>query len=79
MNTLVAGNLRSKTAWLSAALIIVGTLNDSTDLLKAVLPNNAHIGAIIAGIGLVFLVLRNVTTQSITEKAEETKDDSKKP
>ena len=70
MNTLVAGNLKSKTSWFSTLLIVFGTLNDSTDLLKAIIPpNNAHVGAIIAGIGIITLILRNITTQSIAEKA----------
>lgn len=70
MNPLISGNLKSKTSWFSVLLILFGTLNDSTELLKQILPI-AHIGAVLAGVGLITLVLRNITTQAISDKGSD--------
>lgn len=69
MGSLIAGNAKSKTSWFGTALIVLGAINDNTDLLKAILPNNAHVGAVISAIGLAVIILRNLTNQSIAEKA----------
>lgn len=72
MKSLVAGNLKSKTSWFGIGLIILGALEQSG--LMELVPDEWK-GFALSTVGFLTLVLRNLTTMSVIDKAIETKED----
>jgi len=68
MKTYLIGNLLSRTAWLGALVIILGTLYDQWSLVAELIPDGWETKGY-ALIGLLIIVLRNVTSESIEDKA----------
>ena len=67
MNALL-GNLKSKTSWLGTGLVVFGTLYDQWPTVAQLIPQ-AYLGKSYAAVGVVVLLLRNLTNKSIAEKA----------
>lgn len=63
MNPVVTGALKSKTVWLNTLTTLVEVANYVTPFI----PPQYH-AAIVAGVGVVNIVLRSVTTQPLSEK-----------
>lgn len=67
MNALI-GNLKSKTSWLGTGLVVFGTLYDQWPTVAQLIPQE-YLGKSYAAVGVLVLVLRNLTNKSIAEKA----------
>jgi hypothetical protein len=69
MNGFLMGNVKSKTSWLGILLMVFGVLQDQWTMVQQLIPVQ-YAGRAFALVGLLVLILRNVTSESITEKAE---------
>ena len=67
MKDVLIGSLTSKTQWLALAVVILGVLQDQAGLITQIF-GPEHGGKVISAIGLLFMVLRAVTTQSLADK-----------
>lgn len=65
--SIIVGNAKSKTSWLATALIVVGSVQEFVPSLIDLVPKQ-HQGKLIAALGLVLLILRNLTKESISDK-----------
>lgn len=63
MNPTLAGALKSKTVWVN----VLTTLVEVANYISPFIPPQYH-AAIVAGVGVVNIVLRSVTTQPLSEK-----------
>jgi len=64
---LAIGSMKSKTQWIGVIVIVLGILQDQSQMLS-ILIGPEHMGKVMAAIGLVFMVLRAVTSTSLAEK-----------
>lgn len=67
MHPLIAGNAKSKTSWASVLLLILGALQQSFSESVDLIPDQYE-GLAMSLIGALYLILRNLTNQSISEK-----------
>jgi hypothetical protein len=68
MNDTVKGTLLSKTMWLNGAVAVLGvvdSLQAHAGWLAVFLPNT---GPLMAGLGILGIILRAITSQSLSEK-----------
>lgn len=65
----VRQRLLSKTYWVSAALVVLGTIQPYVDLIKPILTaTGGKVGIVVAGIGLAMAVLREYTNKALSQK-----------
>lgn len=65
MSDVILGNLLSKTAWFSFALMILGAAQEAG--LYDLIPSD-HKGGVLSVVGFITLILRNLTKGSVTDK-----------
>lgn len=68
LQQVMAGAITSKTAWFSAFLLLAGFLEQNGQLISNIVPPK-YTGLVIAGIGFITLLLRTITSSSLTEKS----------
>ncbi len=73
VKSLVVGNLCSRTAWTGFALVLFGTLYDQWPLVAQIIPAGWEAKGF-AIVGLLMIFLRNITSESVEEKAERVAD-----
>lgn len=68
MNQIIKGNAASKTSWTATALIVFGGIQQSFPNFVDLIPDQYE-GLALSIVGAIMLILRNVTSQSIADKA----------
>lgn len=63
------GLVKSKTSWFGVALLVLGFLEQNSQLLETVVPTQ-YFGLFMSGVGFLTILLRTITTTSVVEKGE---------
>lgn len=64
----IIGSLKSKTAWWSLALVVIGVLQDNMDLITQIIGAD-NVGKFVTAAGVVTYLLRLVTKAPVEDKA----------
>lgn len=68
MNNVLVGNLKSKTTWVGTVITIFGVLYDNWSQVAQLIPPE-HVGKAFSVFGVLMLILRNLTNDSVSDKA----------
>lgn len=70
VNPTLKGSLISKTVWLGAAVTVMGYIQANIDMISQFIPQK-YVGAANMALGVLIIIARTVTTQSLADKGQQ--------
>lgn len=76
MKDILMGNVKSKTSWVGTLIAVFGVLYDNWSQVATLIPPQ-HVGKAFSILGVIVLVLRNISSGSIADKTADSGEASK--